>query len=100
MAIMSEAETARAIKLSTRQGWMVVAGAFGVMFATFGVAYSFSVFFTSLQQTFGASRGEVSLIFSIAVPLYYLVGAISGLIADRFGSRSDLFVWRGLEVRG
>lgn len=84
---MSEAETARAIKLSTRQGWMVVAGAFGVMFATFGVAYSFSVFFTSLQQTFGASRGEVSLIFSIAVPLYYLVGAISGLIADRFGSR-------------
>jgi MFS family permease len=57
------------------------------MFATFGVAYSFSVFFTSLQQTFGASRGEISLIFSIAVPLYYLVGAISGPIADRFGSR-------------
>lgn len=78
---------ASAIRLSTRQGWMVVAGAFGVMFATFGVAYSFSVFFTSLQQTFGASRGEVSLIFSIAVSLYYLVGAISGPIADRFGSR-------------
>jgi MFS family permease len=84
---MSEADMARAIRLSTRQGWMVVAGAFGVMFATFGVAYSFSVFFTSLQQTFGASRGEISLIFSIAVPLYYLVGAISGPIADRFGSR-------------
>jgi MFS family permease len=87
LAILSEAEMTRAIRLSTRQGWMVVAGAFGVMFATFGVAYSFSVFFASLQQTFGASRGEVSLIFSIAIPLYYLVGAISGPIADRFGSR-------------
>jgi MFS family permease len=87
LAIMSEADMARAVRVSTRQGWMVVAGAFGVMFVTFGVAYSFSVFFTSLQQTFGASRGEVSLIFSIAIPLYYLVGAISGLMADRFGSR-------------
>jgi MFS family permease len=87
LAIMSETEMTRAIRLSTRRGWMVVAGAFGLMFATFGVAYSFSVFFSSLQQAFGASRGEVSLIFSIAVPLYYLVGAISGPIADRFGSR-------------
>jgi MFS family permease len=87
MAIISEGEMARAIRLSTRQGWVVVAGAFGVMFATFGVAYSFSVFFTPLQQAFGASRGEISLIFSIAIPLYYLVGSISGPMADRFGSR-------------
>jgi MFS family permease len=87
MTEISKAATARAIRLSTRRGWGVVAGAFGVMFATFGSAYSFSAFFTSLQQTFQASRGEISLIFSIAVPLYYLVGAISGPIADRFGSR-------------
>ena len=69
----------------------MVASAFGVMFATFGSAYSFSAFFTSLQQTFHASRGEISLIFSIAVPFYYLVGAISGPVADRFGSRFTCF---------
>jgi MFS family permease len=90
-AILSEIESARAIRLSTRRGWGVVASAFGVMFATFGSAYSFSAFFTSLQQTFHASRGEISLIFSIAVPFYYLVGAISGPVADRFGSRFTCF---------
>ena len=81
-AILSEIETARAIRLSTRRGWGVVASGFGVMFATFGSAYSFSAFFASLQQTFHASRGEISLIFSIAVPFYYLVGAVSGPVAD------------------
>ena len=74
MAIMSEGETGPRHRLSTRQGWIVVAGAYGVMFATFGVAYSFSVSSPPFSKTFGASRGEVSLIFSIAVPLYYLVG--------------------------
>jgi len=99
LAVMSEAEIARAIRLSTKQGWMVVAGAFGIMFATFGVAYSFSAFFTSLQQSFGASRGEVSLIFSI-VPSYYLVGAITGPIADRFGSRLTCLLGIGIAGAG
>jgi MFS family permease len=86
-AVLSESETAHALRLSTRRGWAVVGGAFAIMFVTFGAAYSFSAFFISLQQAFTASRGDVSLIFSIAVPLYYLVGAVSGPLADRFGSR-------------
>ena len=51
-------------------------------------AYSFTAFFASLQQAFTASRGDVSLAFSIAVPLFYLVGAVSGPLADRFGARA------------
>jgi MFS family permease len=86
-AALSEADIALAIRRSRWRGWAVVAGAFSIMFVTFGTAYSFSAFFASLQQSFAASRGEISLIFSIAVPLYYLVGAISGPLADRFGAR-------------
>lgn len=74
-------------RFSMRRGWYVVASAFAVMFVTFGTTYSFSTFFASLQQSFAASRGEISLIFSIAVPLYFLSGAISGPLADRFGAR-------------
>jgi MFS family permease len=88
IASLTEADVARAITASTRRGQLVVACAFAVMFLTFGTAYSFSAFFASLQQAFAASRGEIALSFSIAVPLYYLVGAISGPLADRFGSRA------------
>jgi len=88
MAVLSEATATRAVRASARRGWVVVAGAFAVMFVTFGAAYSFSAFFASLQQAFAASRGDIAFSFSIAVPLYYLVGAISGPLADRFGSRA------------
>ena len=68
-------------------GWTVVAAAFAVMFFGFGCAYSFSPFFEILQREFGASRGEVSLVFSLAGGLYFLLGAVSGPIADRLGPR-------------
>lgn len=71
-----------------QRGWVVVAGAFVVMFVTFGVAYSFSPFFSSIEQSLHASRKAISLIFSIAVPLYFLLGALSGPLADRFGARA------------
>ena len=87
-AVLSEADLARAVRRSTRRGRTVVAGAFAIMFVMFGAAYSYSAFFASLQQAFAASRGDIALSFSIAVPLYYLVGAVSGPLADRFGSRA------------
>jgi MFS family permease len=88
ISALPDAEDARAIRRSTRRGWIVVASAFVIMFVTFGAAYSFTVFFASVQQAFAASRGEVSLAFSIAVPLLYLTGAVSGSLADRFGARA------------
>lgn len=68
-------------------GWFVVAAAFAVMFIGFGAAYSFSAFVDPLQGAFGASRGEVSLIFSLAGFLYFALGLITGPIADRWGAR-------------
>lgn len=72
---------------SARHGWRVVAGAFAVMFVSFGVVYSFSAFFASLQEAFAAPRGAVSLIFSITAALYCIAGIVSGPLADRFGPR-------------
>lgn len=68
-------------------GWFVVAAAFAVTLLGFGSAYTFSAFVESLQRDFGASRGSVSLVFSLAGFLYFGLGIVSGPLADRFGSR-------------
>ena len=81
------AQNSRSETLDSHEGWIVVAGAFTVMFFTFGLTYSFSSFIASLQSAFLASRGDVSTAFSIAVPLYFLLGAVSGPMADQFGPR-------------
>jgi MFS family permease len=69
------------------RGWFVVLGAFAVTFFGFGSAYTFSAFVESLQMEFSASRGSVSLVFSLAGFLYFGLGALSGPLADRWGSR-------------
>src|SRR6202051_5092248 len=68
-------------------GWFVVAAAFAVTFVGFGCAYTFSAFVEVLQRDFDASRGSVSLVFSLAGFLYFGLGILSGPLADRFGSR-------------
>jgi OFA family oxalate/formate antiporter-like MFS transporter len=65
----------------------VVAAAFTVTFVGFGSAYTFSAFLEPLQRDFAASRGSVSLVFSLAGFLYFGFGFVSGPLADRWGSR-------------
>jgi len=68
-------------------GWFVVAATFAVTFVGFGSAYSFSAFLISLQHDFAASRGSVSLVFSLAGFFYFGLGVVTGPLADRWGSR-------------
>jgi len=68
-------------------GWFVVAGTFAVTFVGFGCAYTFSTFLPSLQHDFAASRGSVSLVFSLAGFVYFALGAVSGPLADKWGAR-------------
>jgi len=86
-------------------GWFVVAAAFAVTFVGFGAAYSFSAFVDALQQEFSASRGAVSLVFSLAGFLYFSLGVVTGPLADRFGTRpmaiaGMVFVSAGLVLAG
>ncbi len=69
-------------------GWAIVGAAFAVTLLGFGSAYTFSAFLKPLEQEFGASRGEVSLVFSLAGFLYFALGIISGPLADRYGART------------
>lgn len=68
-------------------GWRVVAGAFLTMFLIFGTAYSFASFFDSFEAEFGARRGDIALVFSLAAAIYFTMGAVAGRLADRWGPR-------------
>jgi OFA family oxalate/formate antiporter-like MFS transporter len=83
----------------------VVAAAFAITFVGFGSAYTFSAFVESLQRDFGASRGSVSLVFSLAGFLYFGLGVVSGPLADRWGSRrlaviGMILIGAGLAIAG
>jgi MFS family permease len=71
----------------TRYGWVVVAAAFTLMMVGFASAYSFAAFFRAFEGEFGASRGHIALVFSVAAFLWFLLGAPGGMAADRFGPR-------------
>ena len=72
-------------------GWVVVAAAFTLMCVGFGAAYSFAAFFTAFQGEFGASRGDVALVFSAAAFVWFVSGAPAGMLADRYGARRVAF---------
>jgi MFS family permease len=57
------------------------------MLVGFSAAYSFAAFFTAFEAEFGASRGDIALVFSVAAFLWFLSGAPAGVLADRHGVR-------------
>src|SRR3954451_20969033 len=75
------------MKEEQRYGWVVVAAAFTLMTVGFAAAYSFAAFFRSFEAEFGASRGHIALVFSVAAFLWFLLGAPAGVAGDRFGPR-------------
>ncbi|BBK40753.1 MFS transporter [Allostella vacuolata] len=81
-------------------GWIVVGAAFAVMFAGFGVGYSFGAFFTALEQEFAARRGDLSIVFAISGALYFGLGLPSGAAADRWGPRRVAFLGFAIMTAG
>lgn len=79
-------------------GWVVVWAAFVVLFFAFGATYSFGAFFSSLEGAFGATRGEVSLVFAISGFLYFWVGMAAGVVSDRIGPKPVIVF--GMAVAG
>ena len=68
-----------------RYGWVVVWSAFTALAVIFGVSYSFAAFFESFASEFQAPRAQVSLVFGFSGMLYFALGAVGGLLADRYG---------------
>ena len=67
--------------------WRIVAAGFIATFTLFGIVYSFGAFFRPMAVEFGANREALSAVFSITAFLYFLLGPVTGHLADRFGPR-------------
>jgi MFS family permease len=70
-----------------RYAWVVVWAAFSCLALIFGVAYSFAAFFESFSHEFAALRADVSLVFALSGGVYFVLGAVGGMLADRYGAR-------------
>jgi MFS family permease len=82
-------------------GWVVVGGAFLVLFTAYGSQYAFGVFFSALLDEFGWSRARLSGVFSLYTFLYCSLGLLAGWLTDRWGPRTvialgGLFLGGGL----
>jgi len=68
-------------------GWVVVWATFVCLALIFGVSYSFAAFFESFAGEFAAQRADVSWIFGLSGLVYFVLGTLGGILADRFGPR-------------
>ena len=69
-------------------GWVVVWATFVCLAIIFGVSYSFAAFFESFASEFSAQRADVSWIFGLSGFVYFVMGTLGGILADRFGPRT------------
>lgn len=74
----------------TATGWATVGAAFVSMAVVFGVAYSFGAFFVPMAAEFGAGSGPTSVVFAVTACCWFLLGPVTGRIADRWGPRPVL----------
>lgn len=70
------------------RGWIVVGGAFLVLFSAYGAQYSFGVFFAALLEEFHWSRASLAGAFSLYALLYPVMGFPAGRLTDRWGPRA------------
>ena len=66
-------------------GWVVVASIFFVQGISYGVYYSFSIFFVALLEEFGWSRASTAGVFSVHILVIGFAGIATGRLIDRFG---------------
>jgi MFS family permease len=65
----------------------IVAAIFTIWAVTSGIQYSFGIFFKSLQDALGCSRGTISWAMTIHLLVYALILVPAGWAIDRFSNR-------------
>jgi MFS family permease len=68
-------------------GWTIVCVSFVTLAISFGIWYSFSVFFVAILNDFGWSRASTAGIFSTFLVVHYAAALLVGPLLDRFGPR-------------
>jgi MFS family permease len=71
-------------------GWVVVGAGALMIFVTYGLTYSYSVFFKPLADFFQWDRASVSLIYSLAVIIRGAAAIGTGWLADKYGARKTM----------
>ena len=72
-------------------GWIVLIGTFAANLS-FGVFFSFGVFYTPLIQEFGWTKAQTASIISVAALFQTAGGVAMGALADRRGGRTAFLV--------
>lgn len=68
-------------------GWVIVGIAIVSMTLIYGIRHSFSVFFPSILDEFGWSRGSTAVILSIHIFFYGAMAPFAGTLGDRWRPR-------------
>jgi MFS family permease len=71
----------------TDRAWGVVAGAFLVTMVGYGAIYSYAAFAEQIAAAFQATGVQLSLVYALSGGACFLVGALTGPLADRIGTR-------------
>ena len=83
-------------KTSSNSGWVIVGISFIILALTYGVWYSFSVFFVALLKEFGWSRSTGAGAFSLFIVTQSIVGPfgawLAGFIHDHLHSYLSVFI--------
>ena len=81
------ARQSRLPELHRHYAWVVVGATFLVLLVSAGVRAAPGALLTPLQDTFGWSRGSISLVVAVSILTYGLGGPVAGSLIDRFGPR-------------
>jgi MFS family permease len=73
-------------------GWVVVGAGFIVSLMTYGVRYTFGVFFKSIESEFYLTRTVVSGIFSVHMVVASVCSVLGGWALDKYGPRKLMFL--------
>jgi MFS family permease len=85
-------ETAIAQQGNRSYGWVVVVACAVMLGITYGLMYSYSVFFKPLADTFNWDRATVSLIYSASMVIRGAISIGTGYLADRYGASKIMVV--------
>jgi MFS family permease len=82
-------------RAASSYGWIILTACALMIFVTYGLIYSYSIFFKPLADYFHWDRATVSLIYSLAVIIRGAAAIGTGWLADRYGARK-IMVFCGL----
>ena len=74
-------------QLDSPRAWLIVVAGFIASFVGYGVAYSFGVFLKPMSADLGVSHATMSALFSVSLVLSFVLGPLTGDLADHLGPR-------------